>query len=160
MTRPVGSQQKLEARRRQAVALLELGHSAGEVADLVDVTPGSVNRWRRIYEQEGWDGLTAKPHKGGPSPKLPKEHWPELAALLEEGPQANGFDTDRWTLHRISRVIEREFGVSVSYVSIWRYLQRMGWSCQKPQRRARQRDAWAVRRWQNITAPTVEKKHD
>lgn len=59
MMRPVGRQAELEARRRIAVALLELGHAAPEVAADLDVTPGSVNRWWRTYDQDGWDGLAA-----------------------------------------------------------------------------------------------------
>ncbi len=92
VTRPVGSQAELEARRRLAVALLRLGHGAYEVADVVGVSPSSVYRWKEAYEGGGDEGLDAKPHKGGPSAKLSDEQLTALAALLLEGPQAHGFD--------------------------------------------------------------------
>lgn len=160
MTRPVGSQAELEARRRLAVALLRLGHGAYEVADVVGVSPSSVYRWKDAYEDGGDEGLDSKPHKGGPSPMLSDEQLTALAALLQEGPQAHGFDTDLWTLKRIAVVIAQEFGVSVGQTTVWRYLQRMGWSCQKPERRALKRDADAVRRWKQETIPALEKKRD
>src|SRR6056297_2408790 len=106
MTRPVGTQRELEARRRLAVALLRLGHSASEVAQVVDVWPSSVYRWKDAYEADGDAGLASKPVKGGPSTKLSDEQLAALAALLEEGPQVHGFDTDLWTLKRIAAVIE------------------------------------------------------
>lgn len=158
MTRPVGTQQELEARRRLAVALLELGHGAAEVANVVGVVPGSVYRWKEMYDEHGSDGLAAKPHVG-PSTKLSEEHFPALADLLQPGPQAHGFETDRWTLDRIRVVIENEFGVSVSRTTAWRYMQRLEWSCQKPQRRARERDEAAVEQWVTETVPAIEKKH-
>lgn len=156
VTRPVGTQQELEARRRLAVALLELGHSASEVADVVGVAPESVCRWKEMYDEQGSVGLNAKPHVG-PSMKLSEEHFPALADLLQQGPQAHGFETDRWTLDRIRVVIEKEFGVAVSRTTAWRYMQRIDWSCQKPQRRARERDEAAVEKWLNETVPALKK---
>lgn len=158
MTRPVGTKEELEARRRRAVAMLELGHSASEIAELEGVTPWSVYRWKQMYEDAGNDGLSSKPHPGSTT-TLPKEHFEELADLLQQGPQAHGFETDRWTLDRIRVVIEQEFGVSVSTSTVWRYMQRIDWSCQKPQRRARERDEAAVEEWLNETVPGIEKKH-
>lgn len=159
MTRPVGTKEELEARRRRAVAMLELGHTPYEIAEIEGVTPWSVYRWKEMYENEGSDGLSAKPHPGS-STTLPKEHFNEFADLLEQGPQAHGFETDRWTLDRIRVVIEQEFGVSVGRTTVWRYMQRLDWSCQKPQRRARERDEAAVEEWLTDTVPAIEKKHD
>ena len=159
MTRPVGTKEELEARRRRAVAMLELGHSPYEIAEVEGVTPWSVYRWKAMYEKDGSDGLKAKPHPGS-SPKLAEEHFPALADLLQQGPQAHGFDTDRWTLDRIRVVIENEFDVSIDTTTVWRYMQRLNWSCQKPQRRARERDEAAVEEWLNETVPAIEKKRD
>jgi transposase len=137
--------------------LLRLGHGAYEIADVIGVSHSSVYRWNEAYEDAGDEGLKAKPHNGGPSPKLSDEQLTALAALLQEGPQAHGFDTDLWTLKRIAIVIDREFDVSVGQTTVWRYLKKMGWSCQKPERRARERDAQAVRRWRQETIPALEK---
>ncbi|NKE38073.1 IS630 family transposase [Natronococcus sp. JC468] len=157
MTRPAGTKEELEARRRRAVAMLELGHSPYEIAEVEGVTPWSVYRWKKMHEEEGNDGLRSKPHPGSAT-TLPKEDFGELADLLQQGPQAHGFETDQWTLDRIRITIEQEFGVSVSIPTAWRYMQRIDWSCQKPQRRARERDEAAVEEWLNETVPAIEKK--
>lgn len=159
MTRPGGTQQELEARRRLAVALLDLGHGASEVADVVGVAPGSVYRWKEMFDEHGSAGLNAKPHVGSTT-KLAEEDFPALADLLQQGPQVHGFETDRWTLDRIRAVIKKEFDVSVGRTTVWRYMQRLDWSCQKPQRCARERDEAAVKEWLNETVPALEKKRD
>lgn len=46
MTRPEGTKEELEARRKQVVKLLEEGFSAQKVAKIEDVTSQSVNRWK------------------------------------------------------------------------------------------------------------------
>jgi len=139
--------------------MLELGHSPYEIAEIEGVTAWSVYRWKEMYENEGSDGLSAKPQSGS-STKLPEEDIAALADLLQQGPQAHGFETDRWTLDRIRAVIKKEFDVSVGRTTAWRYMQRLDWSCQKPQRRARERDEAAVEEWLTETVPAIEKKHD
>jgi transposase len=52
-----------------------------------------------------------------------------------------------WTLPRIGALIQREFRVRLAASSVWRTLQRMGWSLQRPSRRAGQQIPTAVMRW-------------
>ncbi|UPM44850.1 helix-turn-helix domain-containing protein [Halocatena salina] len=82
MTRPTGTKAELEARRRRAVDLLELGHGVREVAEVVGVHPGSGSRWNVAYEEEGEEGLAAAPRTNGRKPKLAEEHYPTLEERL------------------------------------------------------------------------------
>jgi transposase len=54
-----------------------------------------------------------------------------------------------WTLPRIGALIQERFGVQFAQSSVWRTLQTMGWSPQRPARQARQRDEEAIRTWKN-----------
>lgn len=56
----------------------------------------------------------------------------------------NGFPTEVWTLARVGKLIAREFGLSHSIVHVMRLLRELGYSCQKPERRAIQRDEQAI----------------
>ena len=78
-------------------------------------------------------------------------------ALLE-GPTAHGFGTALWTLKRVRVFIEREFGVRYSDVHVWRLLGQMGFSSQKPERRALERDEAAIEAWKKRTWPALKKK--
>ena len=155
--RPKGSAEVLEERRRMAARMLQAGKGVREVARLVGASPGSVSRWKKALEQGGMEALKAKPHPGRP-PKLSEQQKQELAAILRQGPIAAGFPTDLWTLKRVAVVIERHFGVKYHPSHVWKVLRSMGWSAQKPERRARERDEAAIRYWREKTWPQVQKK--
>lgn len=78
--------------------------------------------------------------------------------MLLEGPLAAGFPTDLWTLTRVAQVIERHFGVKYHPGHVWRILRDLGWSPQKPERRARERDEEAIERWRKEDWPRIRKK--
>jgi transposase len=83
MARPDGSKEDLEARRKQSVRLLKRTEmSVSEVAEVEDVTRQAVNNWKNAYEDDGMEGLEAKPSGGGRTPALSAEKLPELEELL------------------------------------------------------------------------------
>ncbi len=57
-----------------------------------------------------------------------------------------GFGTELWTLKRVGAVIERLHGVRFGQTQVWRILGSLGFSPQKPEKRAieRNEDAGAV----------------
>jgi len=59
---------------------------------------------------------------------------------LRQGARQHGYSTELWALPRVAEVIVEHFGVVYHPGHVWRVLRGMGWRCQKPERRARQRD--------------------
>lgn len=107
----------------------------------------SVRRWKRRMEQGGQAALRRRPASGRPS-KLTDAQVQQVRQALEAGAEAHGFDTDLWTLERVSRVVTASTGVVLSRASVWRLLTvRLGWSLQRPGHRARERDEHAIARW-------------
>jgi transposase len=155
--RPKGSAEALEVRRRIGGRLLQEGKGVREVSRLVGAAPSSVSRWKQELEQGGMEALQAKPHAGR-SPRLSAHQKQELEGILLKGARAAGFLTDLWTLARVTQVIEREFGVKYHPGHVWRILRGMGWSAQKPERRARERDEEAIARWREEGWAQVKKK--
>ena len=84
----------------------------------------------------------------------------QIAQLLQEGPLAHGFATELWTLARIAKVVEQCFGVHYHASQVWRILVSLGWSCQKPQSRARERDETAIARWRRGAWPRLKKSRN
>ncbi|KRB81006.1 hypothetical protein ASE07_24630 [Noviherbaspirillum sp. Root189] len=78
--------------------------------------------------------------------------------MLLRGAQANGFDTDVWTLRRIAQLIESEFGISYCKTSVWLVLRAMGFSSQCPTGRAGQRNEQAIQQWRLQRWPLLKKK--
>lgn len=155
--RPKGSAEVLEARRRWAVSLLQKGLRGAEVARLIECSPSSVTRWKEVVRKSGVEGLAAKPHPG-PRPRLRTEQKEKLLELLREGPKAHGYRNDLWTLPRVANVIERYFGVRYHPAHVWKILRGLGWSCQKPERRARERNDEEVERWRKEKWPHIKKR--
>lgn len=132
-----------ERRRRQAMTLLDQGWSQSQIAQHFGVTVSAVCQWAKAYRRDGPDGLKAGCHPGRP-PQLTARQCGKLARLMLQGPQKHGYANALWTLPRIAEVIRQQFGVTYDPSGVWHVLHRMGWSCQKPERRARERNEQAI----------------
>jgi putative transposase len=154
--RTKGSAAELEVKRRIACNLLLDGKSRAEVARLVETSWNSVDRWKEALERGGPDALAAKPHPGRPALlSVAQQH--RMVRILECGARKAGFDNELWTCPRIAAVIEQRFGVKYDVSHVWRLLHKWGWSCQKPQHRAREQDRAAVDQWRQCEWPRIKK---
>ncbi len=155
--RPKGTSAELEQRRRHAVAMLRRGVKPAAVARAFRVSLVSVGRWRKAVRRGGGvTALTAKPAPGRP-PKLSPARRRQLLDVLARGPRRHGFGTELWTLARVAEVVYRRRRVSYHPSQVWRILVALGWSCRKPQRRARERDGAAIARWRRVDWPRIKK---
>jgi transposase len=145
--RGLRDRQAFERVRLQAGALFAAGRSQAEVARQLGVARQVVSRWHARWHARGLEGLRS----AGPPGSAPRLSGQQLAAIeqaLRQGPRAHGFDTDHWTLARITTVIERLTGVAAYHRGhTWKLLRRMGWRLQRPARRAVERDEQAIARW-------------
>lgn len=85
------------------------------------------------------------------------ERVAELRELLLAGPIASGYGTDLWTLKRVRQLIEKRFGIRYGDANVWRTLGAMGFSSQKPEKRAIERNEDAVAHWKKRTWPALTK---
>jgi transposase len=157
--RPYGTQAALEERRRRAVALVDDGIAIRQVARTIGCSHSSVIRWRDAVAADGPRGLNPKPVPGCP-PKLTARQKQRIPKLLLRGPLAWGFRTDLWTTARIAAVIHREFRVRYHPTHVGRLLADLKWSCQKPERRALERNERAIAQWKRRVWPRIQKKPD
>ena len=155
--RPKGSPKELEQRRMRARVLLDHGWSQAEVARHLGVTQGAISQWKKRYRRDGPEALKAIPHPG-PKPKLTARQRDQLGRLLLKGARAHGYRTELWTLRRVTELIRDRFGVQYDPSGVWHVLRNMGWSCQKPERRARERDERAIAQWRNQDWPRIKKR--
>jgi transposase len=154
MSRPVGTAAELERRRRRAVALLRQGEAPTTVARILGTDRSSLYRWQTAAER-GPEGLTAKPHPG-PTPRLSDDQLRALERLLEQGATAPGWPNQLWTAARVTRLIRRHFGVRYHPDHVRRFLRaRLGWTSQKPRRKAKERDEDEIARWRREEFPRI-----
>ena len=138
------------------MTLLRRGYGVREAARIVDVAPISVSRWRAAYKVGGKKALASKPVPGRPS-RLSTAQRKRLIALLKKGPRSHGYRNELWTLARVAEVIRKRFNVSYDVSSVWHILKGLGWSCQKPERRARERDDDEINAWCKEDWPRIKK---
>lgn len=147
----------MEGRRRKAMALLDNGVSQSEVARQVGVSRQAVSLWVSARKEGGMKALTSKGKPGRKTALTVAERKRVEVALLK-GPVKNGYRNDLWTLRRMAAVISRVTGrQEPSTTRTWGLLREMGWSCQRPARRARQQDTTAVAGFREQTWTSVKK---
>jgi len=154
--RPHGSPKDLENRRRSVIAFLRKNLSLHEIARRIGCHASSVLRWRNAWRRGGRAALKAKPAPGRP-PRLTLKQKAKLVVLLTEGAMAHGYRTELWTTQRIAVLIERQFGVKYHRNHIGKLLHQLGWSHQKPERRAIERNEAAIAQWKRTVWPAVKK---
>lgn len=146
-----------EHRRRRAAKLFQKGYSQAEVARHFGVSRESARNWYDTWKEAGTKGLASKPKTGRPS-KLTESKKKMVKQALLAGPRSFGYHTDIWTLERVATAIQKVAGVSYHHRHVWRILLSMGWSCQKPETRARERNEKAIKYWREVTWPRIQKK--
>jgi len=151
--RPYGTSKQLQERREHALKLLEQGKSVKDVAIKMSVRDRSVSRWRQ--ERKRPKKKSERP-PGKPS-YLSKNQIQQLERELLKGAYAHGYSEDYWTLDRIGHVIWTLFKVRYVPSGVWRLLDRMGWSCQKIQRLAIQRNDETIVKWNQRVWPRIKK---
>ncbi len=137
--RPQGSPKELEHRCHRAIELLRQRYQPVDHARMVGVDRNSVRRWKASFHKTGEKGVHAKPASGRPT-KLDRRDLGKLEKTLLRGSKAAGFPTDLWTCRRVAQLIHTLFGVRYHVDHIGRLLHALGWSPQKPERRAVERD--------------------
>jgi transposase len=141
------TREQMAERRKEGVRLLEQGKkSQAEIARVLGVSEAAVSVWNQKLKKHGKESLAMKKATGRPAGLTPANKA-RLLKALEAGATAAGFETERWTQARVQQVIEKRFGVHYHQNYISRLLHDLGWSVQKPETRAMERDEELIRTW-------------
>lgn len=149
--------QILERRRLAAGTLFKKGLSQAEVARRCKVSPEAARKWHAAWKNGGIRSLKSK-GKPGPTATLTPWKIARIECALVKGPLAYGYHTELWTLERIRRVIKDTTGHTYGTTHTWRIMTRvLGWTAQKPETRAKERDEEGIRRWKRYVWPQVKR---
>jgi transposase len=129
MPRPKVPAEQIEARRRQALQLLEQGYSLNKVGRIIGSAPSSVMRWRATLRAGGEEALKVRFSPGRPS-SLSAMERAKLVQQLLRGAVANGFCTDLWTTERVTIVIHRFCQARFHRSHVVRLMHDLGFECQ------------------------------
>lgn len=100
--------------RLLAVLHLYEGKTVKEVSKVVKRSVRSIERWVKIWNERGYDGLI--PHfTGGPKPKLPESEWDKVVKEIENRGMS---------LKDVAVYVKTTRGVNYSYKGVWEVLRR------------------------------------
>jgi transposase len=114
-------------------------------------------RRKAAWEKGGSAGLASK-GKAGRKSQLTALQTEWVVKALVEGPVSRGYKTNLWTLPRVAALIKELTGVEYHPGHVWRLLGDNGFSCQRPERRAIERDESKIRRWRQVEWPAIRKR--
>ena len=132
--------------------------SQADVARELGVSRQAVSLWaKQLAEVNGAIGKLKAKALGRPK-RLGPEQCELLSRMLVAGALQAGFPTELWTVKRVRVLVAREFGVEYTNSGCWELLRSLGFSPQKPEKRATQRDELAILQWKRKTWPALKKK--
>jgi transposase len=144
--------------RLRAAEMFNQGVQQAEVVRTLGVSRSAVSKWHTAWQERGREALEARPNTGRPSRLTDAQH-DRLEQELLRGPRAQGYETELWTIARIGKLVTKLFGVRYHNSHVWLVMTKLGWSCQKPARRAKQRDEEAIENWRKVRWPRIKKGH-
>ena len=139
-----------------AVQLMEAGRSPDEVAEILGVGRSSVFDWQKKYRESGLAALSTKFASGRPTVLSDKQMIRLYSLIVGRNPRQYSFGFALWTRKLVARLIEQQFGVHLSLVTVGRILKKLGMSPQRPLYRAYQQDPEKVRAWKQETYPKIK----
>jgi putative transposase len=149
----------LESRRKEAVRLyLAGGYTEKDLSEEFQVHVRTIEKWVHNYHEHGMRGLDAIPGTY-PECALNKKQQRDLEKSLLKGSFELGFDDGFWTCPRVAELIKMKFGLDYHPDSVGRLLHReLGWSVQRPQVKAKEKDEKKIRTWLKEDWPKIIKK--
>ena len=142
-------------KRLRAARMMQAGKGCAAVALAAGVARQTGYTWKRPLDEGAIDALRAVPEPGRPA-RLDAAQLAALREVVLQSPTGHGFGTGLWTLKRVGAVNERMPGVRFGQTQVWRILGNLGFGLQKPDTRAIERDADAVRPWRRRMGPVLK----
>ena len=147
--------------RKSIVRLLKKGKANGEIAEILDVSERHVRSVKKQYAEGGLAAL--KPKKRGRSTGekriLTPEQEKEIQKILvDKDPMQLKFKECMWTRNNIRQLIKEKYGIDIKLSTLGYYLQRWGFSVQRPVKRAYKQDQEKIDKWLNEEFPGITER--
>lgn len=147
--------------RKSIVRLSKNGKTNGEIAEILDVSERHVRSVKKQYTEGGLAALKPKKRgrKEGDKRILTPEQENEIQAIIvEKDPMQLKFKDCMWTRKNIAELIFQKYGINIKLSTLGYYLQRWGFSVQRPVKRAYKQDQEKIGKWLNEEFPGITER--
>ena len=147
--------------RKSIIRLSKKGKTNGEIAEILDVSERHVRSVKKQYSEGGLEAL--KPQKRGRSNGekriLTPEQEKEIQRIIvDNDPMQLKFKDCMWTRKNISELIYQKYKIRMKLSTLGYYLQRWGFSVQRPVKRAYKQDKVKIDKWLNEEFPGITER--
>src|SRR5438874_11602659 len=141
-------------------AIRENGQSPEVAAKVLNFNRSCIYEWLKRYDEGGYEALESR-RPPGAKPVITREMegWLE-ETVLNSTPVQHGYDTNLWTRDILAQMLKKEFGVSVSGLSVSLHLRKRNLSYQKPCYRDVARDEQEVEHFVKDKFPRIHRLAD
>lgn len=120
------------ARRMLAIALVLEGWSRDAAAEACAMERQTLRDWVHRYNELGLAGLSDRPRRNGPPPRLSAEQQATVKQWVEQGPDLERDGVVRWRCVDLQRRIKAEFTVHLHERSVGKLLRRLDFTRLQP----------------------------
>lgn len=151
----------LNERRRQAVKLRLSGMKLAGVAETVGLTQGTIISAMKSYKAGGWKAVAvgARGRSVGDGRTLSVEQETSTRRIIcDRTPDQLKMPYALWTRSAVGELIEQQFGIKLPVRTVGHYLERWGFTPQKPIRKAYEQRPAEVKRWLEEDYPAITQR--
>jgi transposase len=115
----------------------------------------TIHRWLR-EDSAGSDFARRADPGSGRQAKLDGSNAGRLIKIIDKPASKFGFETDLWDTKRVRIICRKRLGLKLSHMAVWRFLQRIDYSCKKVQKRYYEADQSKKEEWLNKTVGKIK----
>ena len=151
----------LAERRRRAVRLREKGMQVNDVARECELSRGTVIAVHKAYRLGGWAEVALKQRGRTPGDdrRLSAEQEREIQKLIcDKTPDQMKMPYALWSRAAVMELIAHRFKVKLPVRTVGMYLQRWGFTPQKPMKKAYEQRPIEVKAWLDNSYPVIAER--
>jgi len=147
--------------RKSIIRLLKKGLTVEEVVQTLDVSRSHVYATKKVYEERGIDGIRPGKRgrrKGAKRVLTPEQERETQKTIVDHCPEQVKLPGCMWTRENIRDLLKRKYGIQMPLSTLGYYLERWGFSVQRPVKRAYKQDQQEVENWLEGEFPGIKER--
>lgn len=147
--------------RKNIVRLLKTGKTGKEIAKLLDVSEGHVSGVKKAYNAGGIAAIKQQKRgrRTGTKRLLTPEQEKEIQKIIvDKTPEQLRCKECMWSRNNIRSLILQKYKIDIPLSTLGYYLQRWGFSVQRPTKRAYKQDEEQVKSWVEKEFPGISER--
>lgn len=144
--------------RKNIIRMYQVGKKPKEIAEILDVSRRHAESTIRKYKEQGIKGISLKKHgrtKGEGRSLTPEQEKAIRNVIVDKNPGQLRLKGCMWTRANIAEYIKREYKIAMPLSTLGYYLERWGFSVQRPTKRAYKQNPEQIDKWVNETYPEI-----